>query len=172
VNNHVLFKVRDQSDALRQAIILLREIAAFRKEIGAVQWPCVITGGKYQEIYRVVTYDSPFYVDWNLPPDEITYSLLVGETVTESQYDAFNASRIIHVSIDTSIGVQETGLKEEEEDSDKWGLNCRPCNDSDGLLRVEELEDMFKRVNAILDSRQITDWVLQSLGYFATYERI
>jgi RNA exonuclease NGL2 len=101
------------------------------------------------------------YADLNLPPDDITYSLLVGETVTESQYEAFNASRVVHVSIDPSIGgVPETGLKEEEEDPDRKAWNCRPCNDSDGLLLAEELEDMFKQVNTLFDKHRIPDRIV------------
>ncbi|PVF91996.1 hypothetical protein CPB86DRAFT_769982 [Serendipita vermifera] len=121
---HLFWHGAFTAERTKQMIILLREMAAFRNEIGAERWPYL-----------------------NLPPDDITYSMLVGETVTESQYEVFNESRVVHVSIDPSIGhTEESKLEDEENDPDRKIWNCRPCTDADGLLRADELEDMFKQV--------------------------
>lgn len=104
---------------------------------------------------QVALIESP---DFNLTPNDATYSLLVGEAVTDEQRKMFEDSRLVHISVDPTINrnsdlkpYQELtekgeggGAAEEEDDPDKAPTNSRPCQPEDGLLTFEEVEALYK----------------------------
>ena len=85
---------------------------------------------------------------------------MVGEAITAAQEKAYNASRVVHVSIDPTVPKsqelkpheekdEEGGEQTEEKDPDRVITNSRPCIPSDGLLDIEELKDLYTYVGRI-----------------------
>jgi RNA exonuclease NGL2 len=95
-------------------------------------------------------------LDFNLTPDDIAYSLMVGETTTASQQHAFEFSRVVHISVDPTtaknyepkpISEEEAEAQEdqtEEKDPDRVIMNSRPCIPSDGLLDFDEMKGLYR----------------------------
>jgi RNA exonuclease NGL2 len=95
-------------------------------------------------------------LDFNLTPDDIAYSLMVGETITASQRHAFEYSRVVHISIDPTMhkNYEPKPISEEEaeaqvdqtekKDPDRVIMHSRPCVLSDGLLDFEELKLLYE----------------------------
>jgi len=117
-------------ERIRQSSLLLREIRSFREKHGLHHWPCVIAG------------------DFNFPPSDPAYAFLVGETLTPSQKHIIEESRVVHISIDSSVGLNGTIIgKEDDEaatDPDRVVTNSRAATCHDGLLSDEELREYLK----------------------------
>lgn len=138
-------------ERFRQVGLLLRSIAHFKKELELEDWPCIIAG------------------DLNLTPDDVTYSTMVGESVTASQEKMFSASRVVHVSVDPTIDyVPTTQLHQEVQDDEEGGgggeqndpdrviTNSRPCREEDGLMTLEELRALHES-SGMLPLRSVYD---------------
>lgn len=124
----------------RQAGILLREVARFRDKVSSVgnDWPCIVAG------------------DFNFPPDDPAYSLMMGDPLLPKQTARLAASRVVHVTIDPDVSATpNAGPVEEEEggevgetDPDKVITDARPASADDGLLADNELQELFSRTGA------------------------
>jgi RNA exonuclease NGL2 len=87
---------------------------------------------------------SARFADFNLAPDDPTYSLMVGDQLLSAQEDQLALSRVIHTSIDPSIlpSVSE-GDHDSNVNSDRDIINARPARPTDGLLSTSELITLF-----------------------------
>ncbi|KIM21538.1 hypothetical protein M408DRAFT_29497 [Serendipita vermifera MAFF 305830] len=144
----------------KQVGILLRSVSSFRKQNNLEKWPCFIAG------------------DLNLTPDDVAYSLIVGESITPQQQHIYDYSRVVHVTIDPTIPKMPTyqihleqnddeegggaGGEEEENDPDRVIVNSRACIPSDGLLDLEELKDLY-RESGMTPMRSLYDEFLRTL---------
>ncbi|KAH7100197.1 Endonuclease/exonuclease/phosphatase [Auriculariales sp. MPI-PUGE-AT-0066] len=126
-------------ERVRQSTILLREVTSLRAELGYTSWPCFVIG------------------DFNFPPTDATYALMVGSQWSTEQESSVSKSRVVHVSIDPTVdsgvapedddeggGGQAEGNK--ETDPDRIIVNCRAPRDTDGLLKLDELLAMAPRL--------------------------
>lgn len=92
-------------------------------------------------------------IDFNFPPDDAAYSLLVGDTLLPQQSANLQFSRVVHRSIDPEVPVtapktddqEEEGAEAAESDPDRIITNARPAGPADGLLSDEELRRLFER---------------------------
>ncbi|KAF8140173.1 endonuclease exonuclease phosphatase [Boletus edulis] len=124
----------------RQAGLLVREVIAFQELWQLRDWPCIIAG------------------DFNFPPDDPAYSLLIGEPLSLKQQEKLQVSRVVHVSIDPTV---PTSIKKEvdeggaAEDPDKVIRNSRDSKPSDGLLSDIELSALVRhRLRSAYDEGQ------------------
>jgi RNA exonuclease NGL2 len=88
----------------------------------------------------------PIIVDFNFPPDDPAYSLLVGEPLSIDQQLRLMLSRVVHISIDPTVPktTKQSGDEEDEDnDPDRIITNARPASPSDGLLTSSELLDLY-----------------------------
>jgi len=128
---HLFWHAKYAYERARQAGILVREVAKFRKDIGHDDWPCVISG------------------DFNFAPDDPTYSLLVGDPLLPAQRETLSSSRVVHVTIDPEVPptIASTEGKEGgdglENHPDRIITNARPAMPSDGLLTDAELVELY-----------------------------
>ncbi|KAG1826035.1 endonuclease exonuclease phosphatase [Suillus subaureus] len=114
----------------RQAGILIREVLNFRQSMKLDHWPCIIAG------------------DFNFTPDDPAYSLLTGDSLTEVQSQRLHMSRVIHVTIDSTVPPTTKKADDEEGDGseadpDRVINNSRVATSSDGLLSDLELTSLF-----------------------------
>ncbi len=100
---------------------------------------------------------AAFPTDFNFTPADPAYSLLVGDPVLPAQAAALSASRVVHVTLDPSVPLEdpkkvandeEGGEQPEEEDPDRVIKNARPARQEDGLLEARELEQLFTSESA------------------------
>jgi RNA exonuclease NGL2 len=115
--------------------------------------------------------NSPPLVDFNTQPTESTYSLIVNEPLTKAHLDGLAASRVVHVTRDSTVpktpatqgtnkdddeegGANGTIKDEEDKDNDKDReiTNTRPAIPNDELMDDEELQRLF----AIDDNSTLT----------------
>jgi RNA exonuclease NGL2 len=84
-------------------------------------------------------------LDFNFPPDDPAYSLIVGEPLSVVQEARLTASRVVHTSIDPTVSksVNHPGDEEGENDPDKVITNARPASPADGLLTSSDLLELF-----------------------------
>ncbi|TFK57174.1 Endonuclease/exonuclease/phosphatase [Heliocybe sulcata] len=134
---HLFWHPRYTYERARQAGILRREVIGFQKAEGHNEWPCIIAG------------------DFNAPPDDATYALLVGDPILPSQEDRLSFSRVVHATIDPSTpiktsadddegaSVQTNEEGEAETDPDRMITNARKADPEDGLLSTAELADLY-----------------------------
>ncbi|KAI9572884.1 Endonuclease/exonuclease/phosphatase [Boletus coccyginus] len=126
----------------RQACLLVREVTAFQELWQLRDWPCIITG------------------DFNFPPDDPAYSLLVGEPLSLQQQERLQVSRVVHVSIDPTVPTPiareaDEGGGEEAADPDMVIRNSRNSKPSDGLLSDTELSTLVRhRLRSAYDEGQ------------------
>ncbi|KAF8560438.1 endonuclease exonuclease phosphatase [Imleria badia] len=126
----------------RQAGLLVREVIACQELWQLRDWPCIIAG------------------DFNFPPDDPAYSLLVGEPLSLEQQERLQVSRVVHVSIDPTVPASITketdgGGGEGEADPDKVIRNSRNFKDADGLLSDTELSTLVgHRLRSAYDEGQ------------------
>ncbi|KAG6897346.1 hypothetical protein C0992_002272 [Termitomyces sp. T32_za158] len=129
---HLFWHPRYTYERTRQAGILVRETNDFRKGLDVEHWPCIIAG------------------DFNFAPDDIAYSLLVGDSLLPEQEDALAPSYVVHMSVDPSVPqdpkVDAAEGNEESGDPDKVITSARAATPSDGLLSLIELSDFFARI--------------------------
>ncbi|KAG5342381.1 putative RNA exonuclease C9B6.11c [Termitomyces sp. T112] len=129
---HLFWHPRYTYERARQAGILVRETNNFRKELDVEHWPCIIGG------------------DFNFAPDDIAYSLLVGDSILSEQKDVITPSYVVHMSVDPSAVPDprpEAGEGNEESgDPDKVITSARAATPSDGLLSLTELSNFFARI--------------------------
>ncbi|KAI0715160.1 Endonuclease/exonuclease/phosphatase [Earliella scabrosa] len=128
----------------RQAGILLREVTKFRSEGTEAEslWPSIIAG------------------DFNFPPDDPAYSLLVGDPLLPAQKARLEASRVVHATIDPSITVdgaskadeEEEGAESGENDPDRIIVNARAAQPSDGLLTDGELAQLYRQSGVLVST--------------------
>ncbi|KAF9015262.1 Endonuclease/exonuclease/phosphatase [Cyathus striatus] len=137
---HLFWHPKYTYERARQAGILVREVLRFRARLQSDNWPCILAG------------------DFNCPPSDATYSLIVGDPFLVDQQTLINSSRVVHVSVDPSVcatvlapSVDEGG-GEEAEDPDCTITNARPAKLSDGLLSIQELVDLHNRNCRILSA--------------------
>ncbi|OSX67455.1 hypothetical protein POSPLADRAFT_1042669 [Postia placenta MAD-698-R-SB12] len=124
----------------RQAGILLREVVKFRDKVSSDgnEWPCIVAG------------------DFNFPPDDPAYSLMMGDPLLPEQKARLAASRVVHITIDPDVSATpnvdtvegEEGGEVGKTDPDKVITNARPASADDGLLADNELQDLFSRSGA------------------------
>ncbi|KAG6820113.1 hypothetical protein H0H93_005260 [Arthromyces matolae] len=116
----------------KQAGILVRETNKFRAELSVEHWPCIIGG------------------DFNFGPNDVAYSLLVGDLITSEQEDILRPSYVVHSSVDPTVAKDprpdDGNANEEGGDPDKVITSARTAVQSDGLLSVSELVDFFARI--------------------------
>ncbi|KAI6133140.1 Endonuclease/exonuclease/phosphatase [Pisolithus croceorrhizus] len=114
----------------RQAGLLLREVIGWRDHMQLCDWPCIISGA----------------ADFNFSPEDPAYSLLVGDPLSAEQKHSLDVSRVVHVSIDSSVPKSSTtdGEEGEEGDPDRIIRDSRVAEVSDGLLSDSELLDLFR----------------------------
>ncbi|KZO98379.1 Endonuclease/exonuclease/phosphatase [Calocera viscosa TUFC12733] len=93
---HLFWHPRYTYERTRQAFILLREIQKFRSALQLQSWPVFIGG------------------DFNSQPTEPTYSLLVGQQLLDVQKAELETSRVVHVSIDPTVGLSTVSGEEQE----------------------------------------------------------
>ncbi|EJD55159.1 Endonuclease/exonuclease/phosphatase [Auricularia subglabra TFB-10046 SS5] len=112
----------------RQAALLAREVRQFRAELHFQDWPCFILG------------------DFNFPPTDAGYALLVGSPWSAQQQQSLEKSRVVHVSLDPSIESGAAPADDDDEgggekgtDPDRIIVNCRVAAPSDGILTLDEL---------------------------------
>jgi RNA exonuclease NGL2 len=95
-----------------------------------------------------LTYDPS--TDFNFPPDDPAYSLLVGDSLTPEQESQLARSRVVNHSIDPTV--PRTTAKQETEDDDDGEVgaddentiaNTRSARPTDGLLSDQELSRLF-----------------------------
>ena len=100
-------------------------------------------------------------IDFNFPPDDPAYSLLVGDDLLPPQSDRLAASRVVHVTIDPDVPVttnkmiaeDESGVEGEgETDPDRIIVNARVAKDDDGLLTDKELKEICSRAGQLFSA--------------------
>ncbi|TDL28494.1 Endonuclease/exonuclease/phosphatase [Rickenella mellea] len=124
---HLFWHPRYSYERARQAGILLREVVAFRDQMGCAPWPCIIAG------------------DFNFTPSDAAYSLLVGDDLLPEQETEICASRVVHVTIDPTIEIINGRSTEGDEgDPDRVITNARQANAEDGLLDIEEMVQFYQ----------------------------
>ncbi|KAF8642337.1 hypothetical protein AX16_009606 [Volvariella volvacea WC 439] len=133
---HLFWHPKYTYERIRQVSILLREVIKFQSEHGLDQSPAFLCG------------------DFNFPPDDPAYSLLVGEELLPTQLDGLNASYVIHASVDPTVPAHArvAGDDEESTDPDKTKTSARPATPEDGLLSIEELQDVFRALPRLLSA--------------------
>ncbi|GJJ09514.1 hypothetical protein Clacol_003737 [Clathrus columnatus] len=115
----------------RQSLLLLREIKRFREQHNLTDWPCIIAG------------------DFNFPPTDPAYSLLVGENLTQDQWKKLDESRVVHVSVDSSLNESNISVKipeDENADPDIMITHSRSACADDALLSNEGVLSLFQRL--------------------------
>ncbi|KZT30491.1 Endonuclease/exonuclease/phosphatase [Neolentinus lepideus HHB14362 ss-1] len=137
---HLFWHPKYTYERARQAGILRREVIWFQKNNGYDDWPCIVAG------------------DFNAPPDDATYALLVGDPILPSQEERLSFSRVVHTTIDPSVAVdvpktladdgegatvQTSEQGEDEPDPDRMITNARRAAPKDGLLTTAELLDLY-----------------------------
>lgn len=90
----------------------------------------------------------PSFVDFNCPPDDPTYSLIIGDILTPAQEARLVPSRVVHVTIDPSVPRTDktaptTTEENEAVDPDRQITNARLATPADGLLSTPELVALF-----------------------------
>ncbi|KAG6911894.1 hypothetical protein DXG01_000141 [Tephrocybe rancida] len=140
----------DQVKQTRQAGILVRETVKFRAELEVEHWPCIIGG------------------DFNFAPDDIAYSLLVGDAVLPQQKEVLEPSYVVHRSVDPTVmrtpKVESKDDDEEEGDSDKVITSARPAAPSDGLLSPIELSEFFSCIPRVRSAYDVGLAKVKDLG--------
>ncbi|TFK41068.1 Endonuclease/exonuclease/phosphatase [Crucibulum laeve] len=140
---HLFWHPKYTYERSRQAGILVREVVKFRAQLGLLEWPILIAG------------------DFNFPPEDPGYSLLVGDPLLAAQAEQVLRSQVIHVSIDptvpatTPVSVDDEGGEAEAVDPDRVIVNARPSTDEDGLLSIQEILDLFpaeSKVRSVYDA--------------------
>jgi RNA exonuclease NGL2 len=159
LNPHFL---RSSPDLVRQAALLVREVIAFQELRKLRDWPCIIAGGKnFSRTHAPADlFKSKRRADFNFPPDDPAYSLLVGEPLSLEQQERLQVSRVVHVSIDSTVPTfiakeAAEGGGEQEADPDKVIRNSRDSKPSDGLLSDAELSSLVgHRLRSAYDEGQ------------------
>ena len=106
---------------------------------------------------KLTTWFGP---DFNFPPDDPAYSLLVGDPLLPAQKARLEASRVVHATIDPSITVdgaskadeEEEGAESGENDPDRIIVNARPAQPSDGLLTDGELAQLYRQSGVLVST--------------------
>ncbi|KAF8168012.1 Endonuclease/exonuclease/phosphatase [Crassisporium funariophilum] len=128
---HLFWHPKYTYERTRQAGILVREVATFRAEQTAENWPCIVAG------------------DFNFTPSDPAYSLATGDLLLEEQEEMLAVSSIIHSTIDPSVLANVTRVKDDTEegseavDPDRVITQARPANPQDGLLTVHEIVSLY-----------------------------
>ncbi|KAG9314440.1 Endonuclease/exonuclease/phosphatase [Chiua virens] len=116
----------------RQSGLLVRELLALQELWQLHEWPCIIAG------------------DFNFPPDDPAYALLTGQPLSLEQRERLRISRVVHVSIDSTVSISvakeaDEGGGDEQPDPDRVIRNSRNAEPSDGLLSDTELSSLVRR---------------------------
>lgn len=74
---------------------------------------------------------------------------MVGEALTLEQWEKIDESRVIHVSIDTTLVDLNKVPEDENADPDVEITNSRPARSDDGLLSNEEILASFQRFSPL-----------------------
>ena len=128
----------------RQCAILCRSINSFRTEHGLDKWPCIIAGGRWAPFDPRRLFTT--MADFNFAPDDLVYSLLVGDVILPEQHQPLLSSRVVHASIDATFsGLAQESVEEETEGSfsDGFTVNARQATVQDGLFTVDEFINLF-----------------------------
>ncbi|KAG6888679.1 hypothetical protein C0995_006669 [Termitomyces sp. Mi166 len=152
---HLFWHPRYTYERARQAGILVRETNKFRKELDVEHWPCIISG------------------DFNFAPDDIAYSLLVGDSILPEQKDTLSPSYVVHRSVDPSVPRDpkpDAGEGNEESgDPDKVITSARAATPSDGLLSRTELSEFFTRIPRLRSAYDVGLAKVKDLGDLQTF---
>ncbi|KAG6842580.1 hypothetical protein C0991_000106 [Blastosporella zonata] len=142
----------------RQAGILVRETAKFRAGLDVEDWPCVIGGER---------------ADFNFAPDDIAYSLLVGDPILPAQKEVLEPSYVVHVSVDPTVprtNKSDPGDGNEESgDADKVITSARAAMPPDGLLSITELSEFFARIPRLRSAYDVGLAEVKDLGEVETF---
>ncbi|KAG6829385.1 hypothetical protein H0H92_004653 [Tricholoma furcatifolium] len=88
--------------------------------------------------------------DFNFAPDDIAYSLLMGDKILPKQREILEPSYVVHMSVDLTVPKspkpEARDGNEESGDPDKVITSARGATPSDGLLSFAELLDFFSRL--------------------------
>ncbi|SCV68498.1 BQ2448_619 [Microbotryum intermedium] len=133
---HMFWHPTHVYERVRQTYLFAERAERYRSEME----------GKYGGVWRVVLAG-----DLNTQPKEITYALLKRVPLTAEQTHDFEASCVIHQSVDKMYDplyepvqvVQEAGEGEEAQDPDKVIKNSRVANEADGLLSLDEFKHLY-----------------------------
>ena len=112
--------------------------------------------------FPMLTGPGASHIDFNFPPADAAYSLLVGDALLPTQKTKLDASRVVHASIDPSVlsGVCSTPDDEDEGaegDPDRIIVNARAARPADGLLSDDELEELIRRSSGVLPLTSVYD---------------
>lgn len=154
----LLVKTSSTACSIRQAGILLREVVKFRDKVSSDgnEWPCIVAGGELVCQCSREAILSCRNLDFNFPPDDPAYSLMMGDPLLPEQKARLAASRVVHITIDPDVSATpnvdtvegEEGGEVGKTDPDKVITNARPASADDGLLADNELQDLFSRSGA------------------------
>lgn len=129
--------------------MLLREIQRFRQEHGLADWPCIIAGGN-RYFSRILGFLLNDCSDFNFPPTDPGYALLMGETLSLEQWKKIDESRVIHVSVDSTLADSSTPTPVDENiDPDVEITDSRTAQADDRLLSNEEIFASFRRLSPL-----------------------
>ncbi|KAG6877637.1 hypothetical protein C0993_005346 [Termitomyces sp. T159_Od127] len=152
---HLFWHPKYTYERTRQAGILVRETSNFRKGLDVEHWPCIIAG------------------DFNFAPDDVAYSLLVGDSILPEQKDALASSYVVHMSVDPSVPRDpkpDAGESNEESgDPDKVITSARAATPSDGLLSLTELSEFFARIPKLRSAYDVGLSRVRALGDVQTF---
>lgn len=84
--------------------------------------------------------------DFNFSPEDLVYSLLVGDVILPEQHQPLLSSRVVHASVNaTSPGLAQESMEEDAEGnfSDGFSINARQATPQDGLFTVDEFINLF-----------------------------
>ncbi|SGY34300.1 BQ5605_C002g01608 [Microbotryum silenes-dioicae] len=135
---HLFWHPTHVYERVRQMYLFAERAERFRVEMQ----------GKHGGLWRLILAG-----DLNTQPNEITYALLKRVPLTPSQTHAFEASCVIHQSVDkiynpsyeTMNDVKEVAEGEEAtEDPDKVIKNSRAANEADGLVSLDEFKPLYE----------------------------
>jgi len=98
-----------------------------------------------------------FAGDFNCSPTEGCYSLLTSGCLLREQEEAVELSRVVHKSRDPTVDQRsasphdETSIQPDHEavDPDRIIVNARRCEDKDGLLTIDEMQQIFKPLSRL-----------------------
>ncbi|KAF8641035.1 hypothetical protein AX17_000680 [Amanita inopinata Kibby_2008] len=130
---HLFWHPKYTYERVRQAGILLREVASYRARLQRPQWPCIVTG------------------DFNFAPDDPAYSLLVGDPLLPEQEKDLIDSQVVHVSVDPTVSASAEGVLldndegEDGVDPDRVITRARAATSADGLLSTVELQALYSQ---------------------------
>ncbi|KAG8907569.1 hypothetical protein FRB99_003493 [Tulasnella sp. 403] len=130
---HAFWHPKYTYERARQLGILLRCVRQMQEQGDFKTWPAYVAG------------------DFNTQPSEAAYSLLTNKPLSPAHLQTFDASRVIHVSLDPTIASDpstsrrdnDEGGDGESNDPDRAILDARRPQASDALLSNDEIIQLF-----------------------------